>query len=101
MELHNEAIGARQGEAKFYLPEEQRLHVWGSTRPRRSSHSVKETTVSMKTLEDVGAQIGAGNSRNVAMWIDVEGAALEVINSGLPFLENRVCVVFVEIYDTN
>jgi FkbM family methyltransferase len=98
--MHNLAVGAEAGVAKFRVPVEDRLKVWASTRKRVGSHEVREIVVPMITLDEAGsgvAKVQAG--RDLALWIDVEGCALDVLRGGKNLLERRVGIAFVEVND--
>jgi FkbM family methyltransferase len=100
--MHNVAVGAEAGVAKFRVPVEDRLKIWASSRKRVGNHEVREVLVPMITLDEAGSdvvQIRPG--RDLALWIDVEGCALDVLRGGPNLLERRVGIVFVEVNDVS
>lgn len=102
MTLENCAIGARSGEARFFVPKDEGHREWGSTRKRLLNPvSVQEIAVPMITLAEAGARATAGRTdRNAALWIDVEGSVLDVLTGGAAFLRQQVGVIYTEVYDT-
>lgn len=99
MEFFNCAIGTGGSEATFFVPVEERLLVWSSTAKRAGNVEVKEIKVPMISLDEAAARLPAGALRNVGLWIDVEGTALDVLKSGTDMLTNRVGVAFLEVND--
>ncbi|MGL6210472.1 MAG: FkbM family methyltransferase [Paracoccaceae bacterium] len=93
----NVALGDHDGTASFFVPVDARLKVWASLKQRqqRAVEQV-EITVPMQTLDAAMAAAGAGRS---AIWIDVEGAQLDVFSQGKTFLETSVDAIYVELYD--
>jgi FkbM family methyltransferase len=101
VELINAAVGPENTTAPFFVPEDEKMQHWSSLR-KRLIHPVpvREVQVSMVTLDQAGrTAAGEGPAADTALWIDVEGAALDVLNSGRDFLKERVLVVFLEMSD--
>jgi len=103
MELVNVAIGAKSGNIPFFLPLDERASAWGSTRKRRMQEvPVTELTVPMITLEEAGRRASSGRlGRDTALWLDVEGATMEVLSSGTEFIKGRVGCIYMEVYDVD
>ncbi len=106
MEIHECAVGARNGEIKFFQPTDARNQPMGSTR-RRLGHvggtpmEVTEVTASIITLKEAARRANPMDGRRTALWIDVEGQALEVLSSGQSFLRDEVAAVYIEVQDFN
>lgn len=93
----NVALGEQDGSASFFVPVAEHLKIWASLKQRNIKPVEQvEITVPMQTLETAMAQAGAGRS---AIWIDVEGAQLEIFRAGKDFLETSVDAIYVELYD--
>ena len=59
-----------------------------------------QITVPMCTLDTAAAKFEwIGHDRDLALWIDVEGAGLDVLASGIIALKARVSLVFIEVND--
>ncbi len=101
MELVNCAVGAHVGEATFFLPLDEKVSAWGSTRKRLLENiAVREFTVPMTTLDRIAPPAQQKSpSRDAALWIDVEGAILDVLSGGAEFIRNRVGWIYMEVYD--
>jgi FkbM family methyltransferase len=68
-----------------------------STRPRNDSgFPTKEVTVEARRLDTFVAELDAGPPESIALWIDVEGAAYEVLQ-GIEQIAERVCAIHVEV----
>jgi len=106
MEIHECAIGSFNGEIKFFQPTDAQNQPMGSTR-RRLGHvggvpmEVTEVTASIVTLEEAARRAAPPDGRRTALWIDVEGQALEVLSGGQAFLRDRVAAVYIEVQDFN
>jgi FkbM family methyltransferase len=103
LDLINCAIGGKRGEVSFFLPIDERAEQWGSLRKRlERAVPVEEFKVPMITLDEAAVHFVRTQSiRDLALWIDVEGAALEVLASGPKSLQNHVGVIYVELNDRN
>lgn len=101
IDLFNLAIGAHDGEAIFYVPREERLKIWGSMK-RRVDVDVPadEIVTAMAALDTVAARLDlAAAGRSAAIWMDVEGAALEVLQGATNFVSQSVTAIYLEMYD--
>jgi FkbM family methyltransferase len=100
MEMFNVAVGAVSGEIRFFVPVEERLQVWASTRKRAGNVESNETIVPMITLDQATKNIPwSRSSRDVAMWVDVEGSGRDVIKGGSAALSKRVGLIYMEVND--
>jgi FkbM family methyltransferase len=98
----NCAIGAKAGSVKFFVPRDRHLHVWASTLRRAGNVDVQEFVVPMISLDDAGRSIAStGEDRDLGVWIDVEGSALDVLRSGESLLKQRVSIAYVEVNDVS
>jgi hypothetical protein len=62
------------------VPRDPRSHVWASTLKRAGDADVQELVVPMISLDDAGRSIAStSKDRDLAVWIDVEGSALDVL----------------------
>jgi len=97
----NCAVGAQAGDSPFYLPVEERLQAWGSLKPRPQGEVAMQTlSVPTITLEEAAQRApAAGNARNLALWIEAEGAAQDVLRGGLAALSTRTGLVYVAVSD--
>jgi FkbM family methyltransferase len=98
--MYNCAVGAEPGAAKLFLPYDQDHQVWASTRKRTFGVEVKEIVVPVVSL-DIAARaiVTTGAERDLAIWIDVEGAALDVLRGGEDLLKRRVALTYIEVND--
>lgn len=56
----------------------------------------------MITMDQAGEKLVSDpGQRNIAVWADVEGIVLDVLNSGPLLLGSRVALVYVEVNDIN
>jgi FkbM family methyltransferase len=95
-----QAIGATTGHVTFYAPDVEHLEIWGSIRKRRKFDKVTEISVEMVPLNRAWQDAGTGVApHSAALWVDVEGAALEVLQSGADTLPRHVGVIFTEVND--
>ena len=100
--MHNCAIGTRSGPVKFFVPRDPRSHVWASTLKRAGNIDVQEFVVPMISLDEAGRSIAStGKDRDLGVWIDVEGSALDVLRSGESLLKQRVSIAYVEVNDVS
>ena len=100
--MHNCAIGSTLGSVKFFVPRNPHLHLWASTLKRTGNVDTQELAVPMISLDEAGRRIPPPTGqRDLAVWIDAEGSALDVLGSGESLLEQRVAVVYVEVNDTS
>jgi FkbM family methyltransferase len=98
--MYNCAVGAEPGTATLFLPRDQNLQVWASTRRRAGDVDVQEIVVPMVSLDIAGrAMAGTGAERDLAIWIDVEGTALDVLRGGEDLFRRRIAVAYMEIND--
>ena len=100
-QLIQRAIGTKKGEITFYKPNDSFYAVWGSTARRAGFTDVTEIQVPIISLDEAAEPIQGSTSRNIALWVDVEGCALDVLTSGSSTLRVRVAVVYVELNDIN
>lgn len=97
IEFLNVALGDRDGTASFFVPVEARYKEWASLKQRRQSPVEQvEITVPMQTLDSAMTAAGA---RRSSIWIDVEGAQLDVFSHGRAFLQTSVDAIYTELYD--
>jgi FkbM family methyltransferase len=98
--MYNCAIGAEAGAAKFFLPRDQNYQVWASTRKRTAGVDVQEIVVPVVSL-DIAARtiVSTGAGRDLALWIDVEGAALDVLRGAEDLLKRRIAATYIEVND--
>lgn len=103
MEMTNCAVGGRTGTVSIFVPQDQRIAGLTSTRRRIDADlKVTEVRVPMITLEEAGRRLPSlSGHRDVALWVDVEGAALEVLTSGPSLITKRVGALYVEVGDRN
>lgn len=92
----NSGLGSKQGEANFYVPTGN--HSAGSAsflqKPNENYDSI---SVPVDTLDNV-AQKHISTGDRIAIWIDAEGLALEVLKGGKSILNNPCChVIKVEV----
>jgi FkbM family methyltransferase len=100
--MYNCAVGAEPGTATLFLPRDQNLQVWASTRRRAGDVDVREVIVPMVSLDIAGrAMAGTGGDRDLAIWIDVEGTALDVLRGGQDLFRRRIAVAYMEINDVS
>jgi FkbM family methyltransferase len=101
MRIVNSAIGSMSGTASFFVPNDDTFEQWGSLRRRLVQPvDVTEIAVPMVTLEEAAEDFRlAGGKRDLAIWMDVEGAALEVLESGLKTLGTHVSALYLELCD--
>jgi FkbM family methyltransferase len=100
LRMYNCAIGAQSGPVKFFVPRERRLAVWASTRKRAGNVDVQELMVPMVSLDEAGRSIvPTSHNRDLGIWIDVEGSALDVLSSGECLLKHRVAIAYIEVND--
>lgn len=106
-ELYNFAIGTAKDSVKFFSPRDPKFAVWGSTARRGGFDEVEEIIVPAISMDEaanrltVHSEIRQATRRNMAVWIDVEGTALDVLGSGRAALADEVCVLYVEVNDKN
>jgi FkbM family methyltransferase len=98
--MYNCAVGAEPGAAKLFLPRDQNYQVWASTRKRKFGVDVQEIVVPLVSL-DIAARtiVATEGNRDLAVWIDVEGAALDVLRGGEDLLKRRVALTYIEVND--
>ena len=106
MEIHNCAIGAQNGSIKFFQPVDERLHPMGSTRKRigrvdGKEMEVEEVTAPVITLDEAARRASPSEDKHTALWIDVEGQALEVLNSGRNLISQHAAAIYIEVQDFN
>lgn len=101
MRYLHEAVGSEAGTARLLVPVDERLLQWGSTMRRAGNVATREESVPMITLDEAAARLPAPTSdrRDLALWIDVEGAVADVLAGGTRMLGERCGLVFVELYD--
>jgi FkbM family methyltransferase len=101
MRIVNSAIGSMSGTASFFVPNDDTFEQWGSLRRRLVQPvDVTEIAVPMVTLEEAAEDFRlAAGKRDLAIWMDVEGAALEVLESGLKTLGTHVSALYLELCD--
>jgi FkbM family methyltransferase len=100
MEMFNVAVGAKSGEIRFFVPVQERLQVWASTRKRAGNVESIETIVPIITLDQIARRIPrSGSNRDIAMWVDVEGSGHDVIKGGPALLRDRVSLIYMEVND--
>ncbi len=101
-ELIQKAIGTKKGEITFFKPNDSFYAVWGSTARRAGFSDVTEIQVPIISMDEAALPIQEGSSsRNIALWVDVEGCALDVLSSGRSTLRDRVATVYAELNDVN
>ena len=101
-ELIQKAIGTKQGKIAFFKPNDAFYAVWGSTARRAGFTDVTEIQVPIISMDEAALPIQeGGSSRNIALWVDVEGCAFDVLSSGRSTLRDRVAVVYAELNDIN
>jgi FkbM family methyltransferase len=98
--MYNCAVGAEPGAAKLFLPRDQSYQVWASTRKRTAGVEVQEIDVPVISL-DIAARtmVSTGDNRDLAIWIDVEGASLDVLHGSADLLKRRVAMTYIEVND--
>lgn len=97
IEFRNVALGDRNGTARFFVPVKARYKEWASLKQRQQSPVEQiELTVPMQTLDTAMAAAGA---RRSAIWIDVEGAQMDVFSQGRAFLQSSVDAIYTELHD--
>jgi FkbM family methyltransferase len=102
LSMHNCAIGTKSGPVRFFVPRDPRSHVWASTLKRAGNIDVQEFVVPMISLDEAGRSIAStGKERDLGVWIDVEGSALDVLRSGESLLKQRVSIAYVEVNDVS
>ncbi len=103
--MHNVAIGTKnRSSVKFFVPRDPRLHIWASTLKRAGNVDVQEFFVPMISLDEAGTEHslnGGSGKRDLGVWIDVEGSALDVLRSGDSLLKQRVSIAYVEVNDVS
>lgn len=101
MEMFNVAVGAQSGTTRFFVPEDVSKQHWSSLRKRfLNPVPTREIEVEMITLSEAGGRAsGTGDARNAVLWIDVEGAALDVLRGGIDYLKTRAAAVYLEMSD--
>ena len=100
--LHHKAIGTAKGTITFFSPRDPFYAVWGSTARRGGFSDVEEITVPIISMDEAADNLSDRSSaRNVALWVDVEGVALDVLRSGRHALSNKVALLYVELNDKN
>lgn len=101
IQLFNLAVGSRDGETIFHVPREDRLKVWGSTRKRTDVQvPTDQIVVEMARLDTLADRLDMTVSgRAAALWMDVEGAVLDILRGGASFLRSSVSVLYVEMYE--
>lgn len=98
----NSAIGSREGHVCFYAPKDQGLEIWGSTERRAGYENVLEIEVPMTSLDRaISKHANTADQRDVSLWIDVEGTALDVLRSGRRSLGHDVGLIFAEVNDVS
>jgi Methyltransferase FkbM domain len=69
---------------------------------RAGNVDVQEVVVPMISLDEAGRSIAStGKDRDLGVWIDVEGSALDVLRSGESLLKQRVSIAYVEVNDVS
>ena len=102
MQLIQKAIGTKKGEITFYKPNDSFYAVWGSTARRAGFTDVTEILVPIISMDEAALPIPyVEPTRNIALWVDVEGCALDVLKSGRPTLLDRIGIVYVELNDVS
>jgi FkbM family methyltransferase len=94
------AVGLEKGAVRFFAPNDSGLEIWGSTVKRQGYDDVTEIEVPMITLDMAlaSAEIDA-TQRNSALWIDVEGTALDILKSGPLAISGNIGIIFMEVND--
>lgn len=91
----NYAVGNKNGKENFYIPNDDHLKVWASTKVRTQNRAqTTSVEVDMITLNKASKLAGAGKT---AIWMDVEGAADDVLSGGEDFLRRNVISVYTEL----
>lgn len=100
--LHNAAVSDRRGRMTFNVPVDPTLAHFGSLKQREGNARTQPVEVDAITLDDVAqaAAVALPGPRDVGLWIDVEGAALEVLLGGQTALA-RVAAAYLEVQDSN
>lgn len=100
--LYHSAIGTAKGTITFFSPRDPFYSVWGSTARRGGFSDVEEIRVPIISMDEAADKLGGRSSfRNVALWVDVEGVALDVLRSGRHALSSKVALLYVELNDKN
>jgi FkbM family methyltransferase len=98
--LHNKAVGAEAGTARFHMPRDERLAIWSSMKARADMGPADEVEVEVVTLDQAAAEAGClGRGRRTALWIDVEGAEADVVAGGSATLSEATAVAYIELND--
>lgn len=102
VEYVDKAIGNAPGPVPFYAPTKPKREIWGSLLKREGFGEVQEISVDMITLDKAWTNSKLKAAPNSAgLWIDVEGAVLDVVKSGKKSLTAHFGVIFAEVYDIN
>jgi len=102
IELFNYAAWNRDEEITFNVVDTARDAEWrnmiSSIRERSPDNRFPSKPVSVRAvrLDSFLTDVLAGPARTIALWIDVEGAAYEVLE-GIERIRDRVCLVHVEV----
>jgi FkbM family methyltransferase len=85
----NCGVGQQPGERTFYVPQDMELPPNASflTRPERE---YDEVPIRVTTLDSLAGKYLKDDDR-LAVWIDVEGVAAEVLRGGLSMMQDRRC----------
>lgn len=97
------ALGRRNGNATFFVPSDDRQKAWGwGTLKKRNDADIQydEIQVEMLTLTTAATRLGLDHGdRSAAIWMDVEGAQLDIVEGGMAFLSRKVAIIYTELYD--
>jgi FkbM family methyltransferase len=97
--LHNRAVAAEAGMVRFLVPKEERLSQLGSMKRRTSFHMEADAIeIEAITLDGAAELADVSSSAHCGLWIDVEGAEMEVLTSGLSLLP-KTEVIYIELSD--
>lgn len=97
------ALGRTDGRVSFYVPRDARAKTWGTFK-KRSDRDIgyDEIDAEMWTLETAAARVGLEDGRrSAAIWMDVEGAQLDVVEGGMDFIARKVAIIYTELYDNH
>jgi FkbM family methyltransferase len=94
------ALGDAKGRAKLMVPTDGNRDFDGaSSLSQRNDDSLyREFVIEQSTLDLVVEEKGLVDSRRIALWVDVEGRALEVLKGAQELLDaKRVSLIYVEV----
>lgn len=97
------ALGRADGRVSFYVPRSEAAKTWGTMKKRADRDiGYEEIDAEMWTLATAGSRLGLDDERRSAViWMDVEGAQLDVIEGGMDFIARKVAVIYTELYDNH